>query len=67
MDEQRQRIETAKEAIAAAQEDVAGAVAEIAAGDRAEKRHAGDRLKAALDRLGLAQKELARLEELLGR
>ena len=67
MDEGRHRIEVATQAILAAQQDVTGAIAEIAAGERADKRHASDRLRSALDRLRVAQKELASLEDLFGR
>jgi hypothetical protein len=67
MNEAKQRIEAATRAIAAAQNDVSEAITEIAEGARAEKRHAGDRLKVALDRLRGAQAELASLEELLTR
>ena len=67
MDEGRHRIEVATQAIVAAQQDVTGAIAEITGGDRADKRHASERLRSALDRLRVAQRELASLEDLLRR
>ena len=67
MDEEKQRIRTAKDAIGDAQRDVTDAIAEIAAADRADKRHVSDRLKTALERLRAAHTELTRLEALLTR
>jgi hypothetical protein len=67
MYEVKHQIEAARRAIATARGDVCDAVSEIAEGARAEKRHAGDRVKIALDRLHGAQGELTRLEELLAR
>jgi hypothetical protein len=67
MNEEKQRLEAAKRAITEAQRDVTDAIGEIAAADRADKRHASDQLKTALERLRAAQTELTRLEELLTR
>jgi len=59
------RIETAKNAIADAQRDLATVLSEIEAGARAEKRHIGEPLAVALGRLRVALSELATLEDLL--
>ena len=67
MDEKKERIATAKRAIEDAQRDVTEAIGEISAADRADKRHATDRLKTALERLHGAQTDLSRLEDLLTR
>ena len=63
--EEQVRVEAARRAIAEAQRDVTEAIGEIEAAARADKRHAGDRLKAALDGLRAAQTELTRLESLI--
>jgi hypothetical protein len=65
MGEQKERIEAAKSAITDAQRDLRDAMDEIVAAGRAEKRHATERLKTALERLRGAQTDLTRLEELL--
>ncbi len=67
MSEEKERIESAKRAINDAQRDVTEAISEIAAADRADKRHATERLKTALEQLRGAQTELNRLEVLLTR
>jgi hypothetical protein len=67
MNEQKQRLEAVKRAITEAQHDVTDAMGEIAAADRADKRHASAQLTTALERLRAAQTELTRLEELLTR
>jgi hypothetical protein len=67
MDEEKERIATAKRAIDDAQRDVTDAISEISAADRADKRHATDRLKTALERLRGAQTDLSRLDDLLAR
>lgn len=67
MNEEKLRIEAAKRAIAEAQRDVTEAMGEIGAADRADKRHATDQLKTALEKLRDAQTDLTRLEDLLTR
>jgi hypothetical protein len=65
--ELKRRIEIARTAIAEARSDLTGAIGEIEAGQRAEKRHGGEPLKTALDRLRVAQDHLVALEDLLAR
>jgi hypothetical protein len=58
-EEERQRIDAALRAIADAQSEVTAAITETGQADRADKRHASDRLRTALDRLRAAQTELS--------
>ena len=65
LEEMKQRIQVAKTALAEAQRDLALAIGEMEAGPRADKRHVGEPLKMALQRLRVAQTELATLVDLL--
>jgi hypothetical protein len=65
LEEMKQRVEIAKTALAEAQRDLALAMGEMDTGRRADKRHVGEPLKMALQRLRVAQTELAALVDLL--
>ncbi len=60
-------IEGAKKAIAEAQRDLTSVLGELETGQRAEKRHVGEPVNLALDRLRVALAELGTLEDLLAK
>jgi tRNA C32,U32 (ribose-2'-O)-methylase TrmJ len=60
-----QKTEIAKQAIIDAQHELEKVVDELDVAPRAQKRHVGEALKDALQRLRVAQNELAALKELL--
>lgn len=64
-EERATRVDIAKKAIVAAQNNLASAVREIEIATRAEKRHASEVLQDALARLHAAQRELLVLDEIL--
>jgi tRNA C32,U32 (ribose-2'-O)-methylase TrmJ len=64
-EELAKRIETAKKAILAAQENLGVAIRDIQVARRSEKQHASEALQEALARLHLAHGELVVLDQLL--
>jgi hypothetical protein len=62
----KERIASARDAIMEAERTLAAAISEIEGARRAEKRHVGEPLGLALERLRVAKGELASLEDLIG-
>ncbi len=59
------KVGAAKRAIAEAQEELTNALAQIQGSPRAEKTHISEALRGAVARLGVAQTELAALDDSL--